>query len=176
MKRIFTIMAALGLAFAATAIVLSPAEARGYHRHHHYGACDGFHRCRCGVTQANHFGLPYLYHGYNLKEAIEWVRAFPHTSVHVGAVGYQHSGGRTGHVFRVVGYSGGCTARVSDDAGTYDRNICRRHTTFVAVNGETNYRNYRHRHHRRYTVTLHARRHHYRHYVHTYRRELAASW
>ena len=97
-------------------------------RHRHSGSCDGIHRCRCGSTQASHFGLPRIYKGFNLWLASEWARAFPHTSFHVGAVGV-----RPGHVLRVVGGSDCRSATVADDAGTYQRNVCR--MTFVSVHG-----------------------------------------
>jgi len=104
-------------------------------RHHARGACDGIHRCVCGTTQANHFGLPWTYNGHNLKQAREWTRAFPHTTIHAGAVGYQRGGGPTGHVFRVVAYNGGCTATVADERGTYERDVCSRGATFMNVGG-----------------------------------------
>lgn len=110
----------LRYAFAAAAILLltSAADART-----HRGACDGIHRCRCGSTQTAHFGLPRIYNGHNLWRAVEWIRAFPRTSIHPGAVGYVRHGGPSGHVFRVTAYNGGATATVSDDRGTYERRI-----------------------------------------------------
>jgi hypothetical protein len=117
---------------AAIAVVALSTPAEAHHRHHG-GSCDGIHRCRCGSTQASFFGLPRMFHGHNLWQAVEWIMAFPHTSPHAGAVGYQHGGGPTGHVFRIVNYAGGCTATVSDDRGTYQRNICSRGATFVNV-------------------------------------------
>ena len=92
------------------------------------GACDGFQRCRCGTTAARHFGLPYAYKGFNLKMASEWARAFPHTSFRVGVAGVKPH-----HVLAVVGGSSCASATVSDDAGTYQRNVCR--MTFVEVSG-----------------------------------------
>ena len=113
------------IASAALLVLLGgTAEAR----YRHSGSCDGIHRCRCGSTQTAHFGLPRIYHGHNLWLASEWARAFPHTSFHVGVVGV-----RPGHVLRVVGGSNCSSATVSDDAGTYRRNVCR--MTFVSVNG-----------------------------------------
>lgn len=88
-----------------------------------HGACDGFQRCRCGVTAARKAGLPLTYNGFNLKRAVEWIRAFPRTSIHAGAVGYVRKGGPSGHVFTVVSYNGGATATVYDDRGTYERAI-----------------------------------------------------
>jgi len=145
------LMAVLITAFCLVAVSTS---AQAKHRHHHHrstvilhnvtvhverishrGACDGIHRCRCGSTQANYFGLPRIYNGHNLWRAAEWKDAFPHTTPHIGAVGYQHGGGPSGHVFRIVSYSGGCTATVSDDAGQYERNICSRGAVFMDANG-----------------------------------------
>lgn len=96
------------------------------------GPCDGFSRCRCGTTQARYFHLPYIYRGHNLKQAIGWKRAFPHVAAPaVGLVVYQRNGGPTGHVSRITAYSGGCTATVTDDAGTYERNICKWGAVYV---------------------------------------------
>jgi len=128
---------------AVAAVVLSivattSAEARSRHHHHHRvsvrgGSCDGIHRCRCGSTQASHFGLPRFYNGHNLWQAVAWIKAFPRTTPHIGAVMYQHGGGPTGHVSRIVAYGGGCRATVTDDRGRYDRNICSRGAQFVSV-------------------------------------------
>ena len=107
------------------------ANGNGIHRHHYArrgGACDGIHRCRCGSTQTAYFGLPRIYNGHNLWLASEWLHAFPHTSFHVGAVG-----ARPGHVLRIVGGASCSSATVSDDAGTYRRNVCG--LTFVEVSG-----------------------------------------
>ena len=108
------------------------AEARHLHRS---GACDGIHRCRCGSTQASHFGLPRMFKGHNLWRAIEWTHAFPRTVAHAGVVMYQHGGGPSGHVSRLVSEPSGCTAEVADDAGRYERNICIRGAVFLAVGG-----------------------------------------
>ena len=121
-----TLMAAV-VAVSATLVLSNQAEAR------HRGNCDGIHRCVCGSTQANHFGLPRIFKGHNLWQAVEWVRAFPHTTAHAGAVMYQRGGGPTGHVSRIVSYSGGCRATVADERGQYERNICSRGAQFVDV-------------------------------------------
>ena len=97
----------------------------------HRGGCDGVHRCRCGSTQANYFGLPRVYKGNNLWQAIEWKRAFPRTTAHAGAVMYQHGGGPTGHVSRIVEVINKCMAIVADDAGQYERSLCTRGAIFV---------------------------------------------
>ena len=116
------------------AIALSLLATPAFARYKHYGACDGIHRCRCGSTQASHFGLPRIYKGHNLWRAIEWVHAFTHTTAHAGVVMYQHGGGPSGHVSRLVSDPVGCTAEVADDAGRYERNICIRRPIFLAVN------------------------------------------
>jgi hypothetical protein len=110
----------LNCALIAFALLTTAAQARG--------RCDGFHGCRCGATAAREAGLPYVFQGVNLKQAIGWL-AFRRTDVKPGDVGYVRRGGRTGHVFTVVTYSGGSTATVKDDKGTYVRNI--RNATFV---------------------------------------------
>jgi hypothetical protein len=100
------------IALSLFALFISPAGARGR------GACDGIHRCTCGSTQARHFGYPRIYNGHNLWEAREWARAFPHTSIHAGAVGvYPH------HVFRVIEPLGNGRAIVADEKGQYERRI-----------------------------------------------------
>jgi hypothetical protein len=104
----------LNCTLIALVLLISNAEARG--------RCDGFHGCRCGVTAARQAGLPYNYQGVNLKQAIGWL-VFRRTEPRPGAVGYVRRGGLTGHVFTVVSYSGGPTATVVDDAGTYERSI-----------------------------------------------------
>lgn len=110
-------------------LLATTAEART-HRHRG-GACDGIHRCTCGSTQARIFGLPRMFHGHNLWQAVEWTRAFRHTSARAGVVMYQHGGGPTGHVSRIVSVLNQCTATVEDEKGQYVRNICSRGATFV---------------------------------------------
>lgn len=91
------------------------------------GACDGFQRCRCGTTAARNFGISYAHNGWNLKQAREW-RRFPRTAFHVGAAGVQEH-----HVLKVVGGSSCSNATVTDEAGTYQRNVC--NMTFHSVSG-----------------------------------------
>ena len=124
MRTIMALCAAALFAFVSTS-----AEAR-----HYGGSCDGIHRCICGSTQARYFGLPRVVNGHNLWQAIEWVHAFPHTTPRAGVVMYQHGGGPTGHVSRLVSNPVGCTATVADERGQYERNICSRGARFVAVN------------------------------------------
>ena len=95
--------------------------------------CDGFNGCRCGVTAARYNGLPLVYNGINLKQAIGFVRAFPRTSFGSGVIAYFRRGGPTGHVATVVA-GGDCrSATVHDDRGTYQRNVCG--ATFVSPRG-----------------------------------------
>ncbi len=114
---------AAGAALFLTALFVVPADARG--------RCDGYHGCRCGVTAAAYNGIALNYNGFNLKRAVEWVRAFHRTSFQNGAVGYVRGGGPSGHVFTVVDGSDCANAMVHDDRGTYRRSVC--HATFVAV-------------------------------------------
>ena len=107
-------MKARTLVVVAVLALAGTAEAR-----HRGGACDGIHRCICGSTQASFFGLPRMFHGHNLWEAIEWARAFPRTSFGVGVVGVKPH-----HVLRIVGGSSCFSATVSDERGTYQRNVC----------------------------------------------------
>ena len=122
-KFMILLTAALIIGFVA------PAQAKS----RHYGSCDGIHRCRCGHVQASHFGLPRNFNGHNLWRAVEWVHAFPHTVPRAGVVMYQHGGGPSGHVSRLVSDPVGCTATVADETGQYKRNICSRGATFVEV-------------------------------------------
>lgn len=116
-------IASVGLALILTAFFSIQAESRG--------RCDGYHRCRCGVTAAAYNGVALDYKGFNLKRAVEWIRAFPRTSFNAGTVGYVRSGGPSGHVFTVVAGTNCADATVRDDRGTYQRSVC--HATFVAV-------------------------------------------
>ena len=118
-------IASVGLALILLAVFSVQTEARGL--------CDGYQRCRCGVTAASYNGISINYNGFNLKRAVEWVRAFPRTAFHTGAVGYVSHGGPSGHVFTVVDGSDCSKATVHDDRGTYSRNVC--HATFVAAHG-----------------------------------------
>lgn len=113
----------LRIAAASIAVLLSTtlAYARG-------GSCDGFHRCRCGVTAARHAGLPLNYRGLNLKQARDWYN-LPRTTCHAGAVGIPHAH----HVYTVLQCNGDGTAQVTDDAGTYTRRVAG--NTFVDPNG-----------------------------------------
>jgi len=125
--------------FAASALALvalsAPSEARR-------GSCDGIHRCICGSTQAAYFGLPRMYNGHNLWQAIEWAHAFPRTSIHAGAVGV-----KSHHVYRVVQPLGNGRAIVADERGQYERVVS--HDIFVDPNGNgvTRLSAKRHRHH-----------------------------
>jgi hypothetical protein len=120
MKR--TILTAILAVLIVTPLTIQTVEAR------RGGSCDGIHRCRCGSTQAAHFGFPRNYNGHNLWLASEWPRAFPRTSAHPGAVGYQ-----PGHVFRLVSEVHNGRATVSDDKGTYERRVSG--AVFVDPNG-----------------------------------------
>ena len=117
-----------------TLIVTTGAEARSRHRSHHgAGSCDGIHGCRCGSTQASYFGLPRNYNGHNLWRAVEWIHAFHRTTPAPGTVLYQHGGGPSGHVSRIVSLKSACRAIVSDDKGQYERDICSRGPIALAV-------------------------------------------
>lgn len=123
-------MRTIAIAAALLAVLSTAAEAKSKHRS---GACDGIHRCRCGSTQAAHFGLPRNYNGHNLWRASEWPRAFPRTTPRAGVVMYQHGGGPSGHVSRLLTDPVRCIATVADDAGTYERNVCIRGARFMSV-------------------------------------------
>jgi hypothetical protein len=101
-------------------------HARVQHWHHGHG-----HTFNCGRTQAAHFGL-----GAAFALALHWA-ILPHTSAHPGAVVVQRRAGRAlgggpgGHVSRIVRVLAPCRAIVSDNAGTYSRDICRNLVAYV---------------------------------------------
>lgn len=111
----------------------------------------------CGLVQMAHYGI----HDRSFALARHWL-VFPRTTPHPGAVVVFSRGhdGRSGHVARIVSVHDRCSATVTDEKGTYERDICRRQLGVVDPNGnrsyayETNYssRRYssRHHHHRRY--------------------------
>ena len=96
---------------------------------------DSMHRHRhgfiCGLTQRMYFGL-----GPEYNLALNWAR-LPHTSPHPGAVVVQRRSGRAlgggpgGHVSRIVSVVSQCRAVVTDDKGTYERDICSRLVAYV---------------------------------------------
>lgn len=90
----------------------------------------------CGRVQRSHFGLDSR---FNLAK--NWARLLPHTSAHIGAVVVQARRGRDsagnpgGHVSRIVSMNGQCSATVSDEKGTYERDICKGLIAYVDPNG-----------------------------------------
>ena len=88
-------------------------------------------RFDCGRVQAHHFGL-----GRAFYLALHWA-TLPHTNAHVGAVvvqrrhGHALGGGPGGHVSRIVSVTGTCSAVVTDEKGTYQRDICKRLVAIV---------------------------------------------
>src|SRR5260221_4891861 len=127
-----TLKITVSIVISTISLIATPSEAR-----RSGSLCNGIDRCRCGSTQARYFGLPRMVNGHNLWQAREWARAFPHTTAHAGAVMYQHGGGPTGHVSRIVSVNGTCTATVADERGQYERNICIRGAVFVDPNGNS---------------------------------------
>ena len=133
---------ALTTALAATLAVASslPASAgywnfsvphRAHHWHTHAHRHNG-HGFNCGRTQAAYFGL-----GPAFALALHWA-SLPHTSAHPGAVVVQRRAGRAlgggpgGHVSRIVSVQSTCRAIVTDNSGTYSRDICRNLVAYVA--------------------------------------------
>jgi hypothetical protein len=76
--------------------------------------------------------------------ALNWLDK-PHTSPHAGAVvvsyrpGHNSAGRRGGHVALIRQVIDHCTAIVSDDRGTYKRNICKNFAAFVKPGGDRAY-------------------------------------
>lgn len=149
MKRLFFATALLvmttGLAQAG------PFDANGNltisARHHsHYGLI-------CGLTQMRHFGI--TNNRYRMARA--WAD-FAHTSPAPDVVvvqsrsGRASDGSRGGHVSRIVRTIDACHAIVSDEKGTYPRDICSRLIAYVNPRtGDVP------------QERVSARRHHYRH-------------
>jgi len=113
------------LAILTAVLFVVPAQARPVHHSHraHY---------ICGVTQARFFGLPES----QFALALNWA-SLPHTDAHAGAVvvqrrsGHALGGGPGGHVSRIVEVTGQCRAVVTDNTGTYSRDICRNLVAYV---------------------------------------------
>ena len=82
-------------------------------------------RFDCGRVQRAYFNLPPK---FNL--ALNWA-TLPHTTPHPGAVVVQRRAGRAlgggpgGHVSRIESVLDHCRAIVTDEKGTYERNICK---------------------------------------------------
>jgi len=118
------------LALSALVAVALPAQAR-QHAHHYWHARHG-HGFNCGRTQAAHFGL-----GPAFALALHWA-TLPHTSARPGAVVVQRRAGRAlgggpgGHVSRIVSVQSHCRAIVTDNVGTYSRDICRNLVAYVS--------------------------------------------
>jgi hypothetical protein len=121
------------LALSALVVATLPAQARHY-AHHYWHAHHHWHTgsFNCGRTQAAHFGLSAA---FNL--ALHWA-ILPHTSAHPGAVVVQRRAGRAlgggpgGHVSRIVSIQSHCRAIVTDNVGTYSRDICRNLVAYVS--------------------------------------------
>ena len=137
---------ALTAALAATlAVATSLPASAGYwnfaqtqpHRAHHWHTyahrhVRGGHGFNCGRTQAAYFGL-----GPAFALALHWA-SLPHTNARPGAVVVQRRAGRAlgggpgGHVSRIVSVQSTCRAIVTDNSGTYSRDICKNLVAYVA--------------------------------------------
>lgn len=104
--------------FAAIVLITPPAEAHGFN---------------CGR---------YMSHVFKIKTralALSWA-AFPHTFATPGVVVVQRRKGRAlgggpgGHVSRIVSLLAPCRAVVNDNAGTYERDICKNLVAYVSPN------------------------------------------
>ena len=123
MTRLVTLAVAI-----ASILVASAASIQAKQRH--YGMI-------CGLTQRLHFHLA----DKSLNLALEWAKKFPHVAARPGAVVVQRRNGRAlgggpgGHVSRIVSLTGPCRAMVTDEKGTYERDICKRLVAYVSPNG-----------------------------------------
>lgn len=104
------------------------AEAKQRHRHSHHGFTCGIY-----MSAKNHTSYTPM--------ARDWARKFPHTSAGPGAVVVQSRKGRAlggglgGHVSQIIELTGTCRAIVNDNAGTYERDICRGLIAYVSPRG-----------------------------------------
>lgn len=109
---------------ATIMLLLLPVSAQARQRHRHHGYI-------CGLTQARYFHLPARY-----ALALNYAD-LPHTDPHPGAVVVQRRKGRAlgggpgGHVSRIVENISQCVARVTDEKGTYTRDICKNLVAYV---------------------------------------------
>ena len=87
-------------------------------------------RASCGWYMRSVFGGRY---GPEFNLAQNWYRKLPKTSARPGAVVVWTRGGNKGHVARIVRVTGACRAVVNDNAGTYERDICRRVLGYVSA-------------------------------------------
>jgi len=85
-------------------------------------------RASCGWYMRKVFGGRY---GPEFNLAQNWYRKLPKTTARPGAVVVWTRGGNRGHVARIVRVTGPCRAVVNDNAGTYERDICRRVLGYV---------------------------------------------
>lgn len=116
-----------------TAILLSINGAEARPRKHVDANGNPVGRFICGLTQRKHFGLT----DKRLNTALYWAKAFPHVSAQPGAVVVQRRTGRAlgggpgGHVSRIESVVGQCRAIVTDERGTYERDVCRNLVAYV---------------------------------------------
>jgi hypothetical protein len=87
-------------------------------------------RASCGWYMRSVFGGRY---GREFNLAQTWYRRLPKTTARPGAVVVWTRGGNKGHVARIVRVTGQCRAVVNDNAGTYERDICRRVLGYVSA-------------------------------------------
>lgn len=67
----------------------------------------------------------------SLWVAQNWARKFPRIQARPGAVVVWTRGGGKGHVAKIQEMRGSCRAVVQDNAGTYERDICRSVIAYV---------------------------------------------
>ena len=127
----------------AAATQLSARRHHGYHR-------GGGHGLICGWTAMQHTGET----NPKYARALAWLDK-PRTTAHPGAVvvsyrsGQDSAGNQGGHVAVIQSVIDSCTAVVSDEKGTYTRNICRNQAGIVEASSSANYASAEPRHQRR---------------------------
>jgi hypothetical protein len=130
MKRLFFAIALLGsttgLACAGPALDANGNFDLSAKRHHsHYGLI-------CGATQMRHFGITdKRYRMARLWAEFEHVSPAPEVVVVQGRSGRASDGSPGAHVSRIVRTIDSCHAVVSDEKGTYERDICKRLIAYV---------------------------------------------
>lgn len=129
MKRLIVLLALLTMPTFAMAqeVVINTNPTIEMSARRHVRSCDGVHGCICGAVQMAYYGI----RDNTYKLARKWLD-FPRTSLQPGAVVVSSRGGRgKGHVARIEQVIDNCTAVVTDEKGTYTRNICKRRLGIV---------------------------------------------
>ena len=132
----FKITAALAASIIVMFLATSAEAHHRHHRQHHYSHhhhYSGLGHLICGLTQRIYFHI----RDESLNLARMWAVKFRHVGAAPGMVvvqgrpGRALGGGPGGHVSRIERVVDRCHAVVTDEKGTYERDICRRLVAIV---------------------------------------------